>query len=228
MGRKMFLPERYVTEFSNVMNVYIPAGRSTAAAGNYMDVVTNSLSSQFNATYTAVTAPGAAYSFWGTLVQGNTITQAPIGYTNFAGLYLRYRVHSFRITVTVMPANSADVTAVVLAPLGNEEIPSAGAASVNTHVMMSQPSSVMKICTPFADPRENTVSIQHNCWDFLGQRKEQYLAQQPDVISGYPVVPLFAGLFLQQMNGSNNAAAIAVQITLEQVVELCDLNNPIN
>lgn len=224
----MFLPERYVTEFSNTMNVYIAAGRSTAAAGNYLDMVVNSLASQFNATYSAVAAPGPAYSFWGSLVQGNAITQAPIGYTNFVGLYTKYKVHKFRVSVTVQPSNSADITAVVLAPLGAEEIPSTGAGSVNTHVMESQPSAVSKIAVAFAPARENTVVIEHNCWDFLGMRKEQYLDQAPNAIGGYPATPMFAGLYLQQLNGSANAAALAVQITIQQVVELCDLVSPIN
>jgi hypothetical protein len=224
----MFLPERYVTEFSNTLNVYIAAGRSTAAAGNYMDMVVNTLNSQFNATYAATVAPGATYSFWGTLVQGNVISQAPIGYTNFAGLYTKFKVHKFRVVVTVQPANSADTSSVVLAPLGAEEIPSTGAGSVNTHVMESQPSAVSKICQAFTCPRENTLTIEHNCWDYLGMRKEQYLDQPPDAIGGYPATPIFAGLFLQQLNGTNNAAAVVVQITIQQVVELCDLVNPIN
>jgi len=229
MSRKMFLPERYITEFSNTLNVYQAAGRSTAAAGNYTDMVLNSIVYMFNPpSYPATLAPGPAYAFNAAVVQGNLITQGPIGYVNFVGLYTKYKVHKFRVAITVIPANSADCTSVTFAPLGAEEIPSAAAGSVNTHVMESQPNAVTKVVNAFSSPQQNTLVYEGFPWDFLGVRKEQYLDQAPDAISGFPATPVYGGLFLQQLMGSNNAAAIATQITITQVVELSDLVNPIN
>jgi len=229
MSRRMFLPERYVTEFSNTLNVFQTAGHATAAAGNYTSMVLNSIVYMFNPpTYPTTLVPGAAFAYNAAVVQGNLITQGPIGYVNFAGLYTKYKVHKFRVEIVVIPANSADAESVTFAPLGAEEIPSAAAGSVNTHVMESQPSAVTKIVNAFSSPSGNTLVFEGFPWDYLGVRKEQYLDQAPDAISGFPATPCYGGLFCQQIMGSNNAASIATQITITQIVELSDLVNPIN
>jgi len=228
MNRKMFLPERYVTTFTNSLNCYLAAGRSTAAAGNYTNFVLNSIVYQFNSGYPVTLAPGSTFAFNAALVQGCAITQGPIGYTNFAALYEKYKVHKFKITATVIPSNVADATSMTLLPIGAEQIPSAAAGSVNTRVFESQPSAVTKVCIPFGPPSANTVTIEGFPWDYLGVRKEQYLDEAPDAIGVFPATPCYGGLFLQQLMGSNNSTAISVHITIEQVVELCDLVNPIN
>jgi len=228
MSRKMFLPERYVTTFTNSLDCYLAATRSTAAAGNYTNFVLNSIVYQFNAAYPVTLAPGATFNFNGALVQGNSITQGPIGYTNFAAMYEKYKVHKFKISVTVIPANVADATSATLLPIGAEQIPSAAAGSVNTRVFESQPSAVSKMCIPFGPSQSNTLTIEGYPWDYLGVRKEQYLDEAPDPIGVFPATPCYGGLFLQQVMGSNNVAAIAIHIVIEQVVELSDLVNPIN
>lgn len=224
----MFLPERYVTEFTNTFNCYLAAGSATAAAGNYADIVVNSLAAQFNASYPMTLVPGAAYAFRGVPIQGNSIAQTPIGFTNFAGMYTKFKVMKFRVAVAVQPAQSGDTCAVVVAPLGAEEIPASGAGNVNTHVMESQPNAVSKVCSQYVAPRENTIVIEHFPWDILGMRKDQYIDQPSDVIGLFPALPCYAGIFLQQLNGANNGAALPIQVTISQVVELTDLINPIN
>jgi hypothetical protein len=224
----MFLPERYVTEFSNTFNCFIPAASATAAAGNYSDIVVNSLAAQFNATYPMTLTPGATYAFHGTAVQGNSIAQTPLGFTNFVGMYTKFKVMRFKVILTVQPAASSDTAVVVLSPLGAEEIPSTGAGSVNTHVMESQPNAVSKVVSWAVAPRENTLVIEHYPWDILGVRKDQYCDQSPDPIGLFPATPIYAGIFLQELNGTSNGSAIVVQCTIQQVVELCDLVQPIN
>lgn len=228
LGRKLFLPERFVTAFTNSLECYLPVSRSTAAAGNYTNFVLNSIVYSFNAAYPVTLAPGATYSFNGALVQGNSITQGPIGYTNFIAMYEKYKVHKFKVTVTVIPANVADATSATLLPIGAEQIPSAAAGSVNTRVFESQPSAVTKVLTPFLSGPSSTLVIEGYPWDYLGVRKEQYLDEAPDAIGVFPATPCYGGLFLQQLMGSNNVAQIAVRIQIEQIVELSDLVNPIN
>jgi hypothetical protein len=230
IGRKLYLPERYVTTFTNSLECYLSSTKSTATAGNYTNFVLNSIVYSFNAAYPVTLVPGATFAFNGNLVQGNTVTQGPIGYTNFVGLYEKYKVHKFRMTAVVIPANVADATSATLLPIGEEQIPSAAAGSVNTRVFEAQPSSVNKTCTPFCTgtPGSNTLVIEGYPWDYLGMRKEQYLDEAPDAIGVFPATPCYGGLFLQQLMGTANVAAISVRLTLEQVVELCDLVNPIN
>lgn len=230
LSRKMYLPERYVTTFTNTLNLYIPAGASTAAAGNYTDICVNTLSGQYNVSYPSTAAPGAAYAFHASTVQGDLIAQTPLGYVSFASMYTNYKVMRFKLSAMIQPTLSSDTTALVLFPIGNEEIPSSAAGSTNLKVMASQPNAVNKIAYAFSSSTVNTAVIEHNVWDIIGQRKEQYVDQSPTPISSLPnnTQIAFAGLFLQQLNGANNTGSIIVQLQLEQIVELSDLIQPLN
>lgn len=226
----MFLPERYVTTFTNTLNVYLPAGTSTAAAGNYTDICVNSLTGQYNVTYPTTSAPGAAYAFHGSLVQGDSVAQTPLGYVSFVSMYTNYKVLRFKLSAMVQPTLTSDAAALVLIPLGNEEIPSSAAGSTNLKIMSSQPNAVNKVAYAFSSAAANTIVLEHNVWDILGQRKEQYMDQSPTPIASLPGNSqiAFAGLFVQQLNGANNTGSIIVQLQLEQIVELSDLIQPLN
>lgn len=224
------MPERFTTTFSTTLNVYIPAGYATAAAGNYMDVCVNSVSSpfQFGCTYTATQAPAPTYAFHGSLVQGDVLGQVAMGYTAMASLYMQYKVHSFKLAVTAQPGAASDPMQLVVIPLGAEEIPSSSAGQVNSRVLSNQPNCVTKVCASGVPASLNTARVSHKVWDILGLRQQQYLDFPNALLSAIPSYPCYAGIFLQGINGSNNASPVTVQIVLEQVVELSDLIQPIN
>jgi len=222
----MFLPERYTTTLTNTLNGYIGTGYATAAAGNFCDFMVNSIASPFygGVSYPFTSGTGVySWGFHGSLVQGDVLSQASIGYQSLAGLYTNYKVHSYKVTVTVQPATAADPTVVSLIPIGGEEIPSTSAAQVDCRVMCSQPLSASKLCASGVPPSSNTLVIAHRVSDTLGLRQQQWLDMPPSALNATPTYPCYAGLFLQETNGSNNSAPISVMIVLEQVVEFSDL-----
>ncbi len=228
---KAVFPERYVTTFTNSINGYFPIGTLTAAAGNYMSILVNSAYSPFNsATYQMTSIPGPVYAFRSTLVQGDTLVQQAMGYGSMSALYTNYRVLSYRLKVTFMTQNVADSAELVLVPVGFEEIPSSSSAAVNLRVMASQPRSKTRVCETSVPSRENTVILEGTVWDLVGQRKQQWLDQPPTALTATPGAgsQAYLGIFLQELNGTNNVAVCTIAIELQQTVEFTDLLNPIN
>lgn len=223
-------PERYTTTLVNSINGYFPVGTLTAAAGNYMSILVNAVSTPFNsATYQMTSAPGVAYAFHASLVQGSSIGNLPMGYSALAALYVNYKVLSYSLKVTFMPQNVADTTEMVVLPVGLEEIPFSAAASVNLRVMASQPRSVTRVCEVSVPGESNTVRLSQKMHHLVGQRAQQYLDLPPTAIGSNPSAGSQAnvGIFLQQVNGANNATVATIAIELIQVVEFTDYLNPI-
>jgi hypothetical protein len=226
---KAVFPERYVTTFTNSINAYFPIGYMTASAGNYFSVLVNSANSPYNsATYVMTAAPGPTFSARATLVQGAVLSQQAMGYSQMAALYTNYRVISYSLKVTVMPQNVGDVTEVVVVPLGFEEIPSSSAAAVNLRVMASQPRSITRVCETSVPAASNTLTLRQTCWDLVGQRKSQWMDYPPTPVTSYPANQAYVGVFLQQLNGANNVAAVTMSLQLQQTIEFTDFLNPIS
>lgn len=229
-SQKAVFPERYVTSITNSINCYFPAGFLTAAAGNYASILVNGLGSPYNsATYQLTTAPGPAYAFHASLVQGNTLAQAGMGYSALAALYVNYKVLSYTLKATFMPQNVGDTTEMVLVPVGLEEIPFSAAASVDLRVMAAQPRSVARVCEVSVPAIANTLRLSQDMYHLTGQRKSQYLDLPPIAVGSNPAPgsQAYVGIFLQQLNGANSGAVCTLALELTQVVEFTDFLNPI-
>lgn len=213
------------------MDCYLAIGASTAGAGNYASIYANSLVSPFQTpTYPLTLAPGVAYAFNASLVNGNTIGQTAIGYNTIAVAYTNYKVLHYRIRVTVQPSASSDTTHLVVFPIGQEEIPSATGAFVNTRVLSSQPYARSRICAYGAETGSNSITFSSDVADSLEIRRSAWLDYLPTAVANQPAAGYrcFLGVFLQQLDGAANVAQIPVRIELDQVVEFTDLINPIS
>jgi hypothetical protein len=195
-----------------------------------MSIIATSFFSPFaTSTYSLTLAPGPTYAMNGALVQGCTIGQQAMGQGALAALYTNFKVMSYRVTATFMPQNVADTSAMVLLPVGLEEIPSTSAAAVDLRVLSSQPRAQTRICETTTAARENTLSFAQDSWDLVGVRKPQWLDFPNAACTGYPQQPQigYVAIYLQQLNGANNAALCTLRVTIDQVVEFTDLLNPI-
>lgn len=195
-----------------------------------MSVLVNGLGSPYNsATYQMTTAPGVAYAFHASLVQGDTLAQTAMGYSALAALYVNYKVLSYSLKVTFMPQNVSDTTEMVVLPVGLEEIPFSAAASVNLRVMAAQPRSKSRVCEVSVPAVANTVVLSQEMHNLVGQRRQQYLDLPPIPVGNNPAAgsQAYVGIFLQQVNGSNSVAVCTIAIELTQVVEFTDYLNPI-
>ncbi len=210
------------------MNVYVNAAHSTAAAGNYASIGVNALTAYSASNYTLLTAAAQPYSFHGNLVQGASLTQAPMGYGSLSALYTNYRVLSYTIKVTITPQVVSDILEFVVIPMGFEELPSSSAAAINLRVLASQPRARSRVCEASCPAKDNTITLSGTLWDLVGQRREQWMDQAPTAVTSSPNPLAFVGIFMQQLNGSNNSQTINVRIELVQTVEFTDLLNPIN
>jgi len=221
-------PERYVTTLSSVLNCYWAPARLTAAAGNYFSLPISNVVTPFNGPLGITLAPGATYASNASLVQGCSVTQNYMGYSSIATLYTNYKVMSYRVKLTAIPQNVQDTLELVILPVGFEEIPSTSAGSVNTRVLAAQPFCKTNVCEATVAAKYNSVTLVGNCWNMAGQRKEMYIDQPPTAVGAGPAAPLFVGVFLQQVNGTNNVATVTMAIEIEVLVEFTDLLNPIN
>lgn len=222
------LPDRVEVSMVTCMDAYWVAGRMTAAAGNYFSVLVNSIVSPFSTPTLYMTAPTTTYSFASNaqLVQGFVITNNPLGYNTISPVYQNYRVMKYELEITVTPATGTDVLRLVTMPLGQEEIPSATAGSTNLRVLEEQPYALAKTCssgTAAGPGANNTLRLSGAPYKDLGLTREQYLASgNQTLISAQPnnTIADYAGVFCQQLNGSNNASPVTVQCKLTQVVIL--------
>lgn len=223
------LPDRLNTVFESTGSFYIPAGNMAAAAGNYMNMVANSIYQPFQGGYPVTTAVNA-YSMHGAWAQGYTGLQNPIGYNGIANLYSLYKVKKVIVEFCIQPQSSGDTTQAVAFPIGSEAIPSAAAGSVNLQVMLGQPRNKTVVAAAGATAKYQTIRIQEFIHDILGRRKAQWNDEASTAIGSQPVAAdqAFVGLFLQSLDGATNASPVVVSVRMWQHVELTDLIQQIN
>jgi len=208
-----YFPERVITSMSNTFDAYFPAGTMTAAAGNYFDLIVNAMAPMSGISYPITAVPGAAYLAHANLLPGCTVSQTPIGYGNLASIYQYYRVRKYILEVSVVPQNASDTTRVVVLPLGSDEIPAAGAGSVNLRVMESQPYALAKTFASGVTPPGGNViqAIGYPNRD-LGRTMAEYMALPQTLSSVGPAsgTGSIYGVYLQQLNGSNNSGVVTL------------------
>lgn len=217
------LPERYITTLESSLQFYLGAANLDQTNGNWTDICVNSIYAPFNTTY-PVTAVASLYSMNGTLVQGYNIADRPIGYSQMANTYERYKVLGYRLKISLMTSTNSDVLEMCATPLGSDEIIAGGvAANVNMRVMKGQPKAKSRLCH---NGGPNNIIIQKGAiYELLGFKKSQWENMPSALTTGNPDNPAYVGLYLQSSTGSTNNQPIGVTITLYQIVEFSDINN---
>lgn len=235
LGSNTVLPERLENSVVTTMDMYYPAGRLTAAAGNYFAVMVNSIASPFNVPTFTATLTTASYSFanYANLIQGNSITDSPMGYSTMGGLYTKYAVLRYRLEVTAIPGSTTDAARMVVLPIGNEEIPSTGASSVNLRVLEEQPfalATTVASATDVGPASGNTLVLSGCPYKDLGVDRSTYLSDATVSMNSQPATAYrsYAGIFLQELNGSNSTVAFSLQVKLTQIVQWSDLIQQVN
>ena len=223
------LPDRLDTVFESTGAFFVPISNMSATAGNYMNIMVNSIYQPFQGGYPVATSANA-YSMHGTWVQGYAGSQNPIGYNGIANLYSLYKVKKVVVQVTVQPQNSADTLQAVLFPIGSEAIPTAAAGGVNLQVMLGQPRNKTQICANGTSAKFQTLTLRESIHDILGRRKQQWMDEAGTAIGSQPPAAdqAFAGLFLQALDGGSNVSQICVTIRMWQYTELTDLIQQVN
>jgi len=226
LKNKLVFAERYCTWVENSIQGYVTFD---AAAGNYTNVNVSSLVTPFNTTYT-LTATGSTYSWSGLLQQGNSTNNNPMGYTQLASLYTKYKVLRYVVEMTLHPQVSTDSALLIGFPTGTEEIPSASAANVNTLVFSGQSQNRQRWVSNASDITKNKVTIRGTIAENLGKREAQWKDLQSTDMASMTTGDnaAYVAFFAQIAGGSNGTAATAVQIKLKQYVELTDINAQIN
>jgi hypothetical protein len=221
------MPARLRRTLRTTLSFYVPAGNSTAAAGNYTNMCVNTLYTPFNAGYPVNTAANT-YSMHGSYVQGFSATSEPAGYTIFQTLYTLYKVMRYKITVRPQCATAADQFGVVLLPQSNEAIPSASAGYMNLLVLQSQPRA--KYADVINGAKQTSLVHSEGVHITLGKRAEQWMNIDSVPFNSAPTTAdlAYCGLFFQPLNGSANQAVITCTIILEQEVEFSGLVAQIN
>lgn len=238
MSRSMSMhpafPDRVETTVCTCMDAYYPIGRLTAAAGNYFTILANSVSAPFASSTFVMTTGTASYTFGNNslLIQGFVIGNSPMGLTEYQVLYNFYKVKRYRIEICVVPASQSDSLRLVAIPLGADEIPSAAAANVNLRVLEAQPKAkAMTISSSVASGPgpDNTLILANTCWQDVGKTQAEYMGTDDvRVITATPVGQQdFVGVFLQELNGTNNTSVVSIQVKLVQEVIFYDLINQI-
>lgn len=218
----MYLPERLVNTMTNTFDAYFPAGTMTAAAGNYFDLIVNAMAPMSGISYPITAVPGATYAAHANLTQGCTISQTPIGYANLAASFRYYRVRKYVLEIVVIPQSAADTTRVVVFPVGSDEVPAAGAGSVDLRVFESQPYALAKtFASGVTPPGGNIITVVGRPNQDLGRTMAEYMALAPTLATSGPATGTSSvyGVFLQQLNGANNASPVTLQLKLMQEVE---------
>lgn len=223
------LPDRLTTVLESSGSFYVPASNMAAAAGNYMNIVANSIYQPFQGGYPVNTAVNT-YSMHGSWVQGYTGTQNPIGYTGVAALYSLYKVKRVKLQVTCQTQAGGDTTQLVVFPIGSEAIPSAAAGSTNLQVMLGQPHNKTVVCASGSSAKTNTVYFDMLVHDILGRRKAQWEDVDGTAIGSQPpaVDQAFFGVFAQILDGATNGSPVVFSVRMWQYVELTDLIQQIN
>jgi len=99
-NRFQILPDRLKTVLESSYQWYVPATNMSAAAGNYTNIMINSIYQPFNAGYPVNTGVNT-YSMHGSPTQGYSGVQNPIGYNQLAALYTLYKVIRLRLRLYV-------------------------------------------------------------------------------------------------------------------------------
>lgn len=217
------LPERYITTLESSLQFYLGAANLDQTNGNWTDICVNSIYAPFNTTY-PVTAVASLYSMNGTLVQGYNIADRPIGYSQMANTYERYKVLGYKLKVSLMTSTNSDVLEMAVTPLGSDEIIANGvAANVNMRVMKGQPKAKSRLCH---NGGPNNIIIQKgSVYELLGFKKSQWENMPSTLCAATPDNPAYVGLYLQSSTGSTNNQPIGVTVTMYQIVEFSDINN---
>ena len=219
------LPDRVVTCLTNTLDMYWTVGAMTAAAGNYADIMVNSLTPWTNCTYPVTDFPAPTYAFAAVPIQGASGVQTPMGYTFYATNYTNYRVLRYTLEITATSQNTGDTFRIVAFPMGEEEIPSAAAGNVNLKVLESQPYAKAKnITSGVAPPGGPILQLKGTPYNDLGKTRDQYLGEPDTLVSGVPAAGVrdFVGVFCQQLNGANNTSVCTVQFKLMQEIMFYD------
>jgi len=179
-----------------------------------------------------VSAPGPTYSFNGGLVQGCNIADSPLGFTQIANLYQQYVVLGYKFSITGIPSTVTDTFRMVVLPLGVEQIPSSGAASVDLRVMESQPRAKAVTCSSgvAASGGGQKIVVTGKPHIDLGMKEVDYESEVWPITGG-PARSQFTdymGVFVQQLNGATNTQALMFSIEVSQIVKFSDLTQFIN
>lgn len=205
----------------------------TAAAGNYFSIMVNSVINPFYTTQNLTnTTATYSYSNYGTLVQGTSSTQSPIGYSSIAQLYTNYRVVKYRLEITANAATAADIFRVVASALGQEEQPSTAAGSMNLRVLEGQPFSKAMTVSSAAGMTNgtNTIVLEGYPYQDMGKTKADYMGEASTPVGSFPDASIrdYVGVFSQPLTGTNNAGICSMQLKLIQDVVFYDLVNQVN
>jgi hypothetical protein len=222
-------PESVISTLTSVQSFSIPTANATAANGNYMSIMVNSIYTPFNTNY-AFTSSALPYSMRGVSVQGGGAGQNPVGYGNLAALYENYVVLGYSVRVTAVPTLGTDILRQVVVPLGNQEIVNPASGLVNLKIYESQPGAKALTCNSGSTPSGIGVTVlKGNCAKDMGMDRSQYTSRVWSV-GGPPTVAQYTdyvGIFLQELNGTNNTQPVVVTIHLSQIVKFMDLVNPV-
>jgi len=197
----------------------------TAAAGNYANIMVNSLTPWTNVTYPVTDFPAPTYAFAALPIQGASGVQTPIGFQYYGANYTNYRVVRYNLEVTATSQNTGDTFRIVVFPLGEEEIPSAAAANVNLKVLESQPYAKAKnITSGVAPPGGAVIQLKGTPFNDLGKSYSQYMGEPDTLMSTFPAAGVrdFVGVFCQQLNGANNTSVCTIQFKLMQEIMFYD------
>lgn len=222
-----YFPESLVTTVSLTMPWYIPAGNSTLAHGSYTNVMVNSIAAPFNQSYPI--GAGGTYGWNGITFQGSAVTDNFVGIEQIKPLYNNCIIESYVLECSFQPTSVADPFRVVVVPLGQEQIPSAGAGYVGLKTFESQPGAKAKTIMTGTSVDSNTITIRGKCSQDLGQTWGQYNSQFSSLTAApsSTVFRDYAGIFLQMMNGQANITALSGSFRLSVVVRFTDLVNPL-
>ena len=230
-----FLPNRIECVMCTVGDFYYPVASMTAAAGNFFNIAPNSRTPLQGNTYQITTGTGTAtYANNASVAQGTAIANTPIGWTQYSTLYNNYRVKKYRVEITFLPQNVSDSVRLIVFPLGGESIPSATAGNVNTRVFEAQPGAKAITCavsTAASPSMCNTIVYYGDCAKDLGKTMVDYMGLADTASSAAPATGGtvdYLGVFLQQLNGSNNASVCSLQIKITQDIVWYDLVQEIN
>jgi len=235
MTRHVGFSARFITTVASELNVFIPTGSATYQYGNYFSVATNNIYTPFsNSPYTPTTGSGTyLYGFSASTVQGNTVSDQPLWYSELGQIYQSYKVLRYKLKVCCRSTSTTDVFEIVLFPLANEFIPSSSQSNVNTRVLSAQPFAKHKTCAYSGSARYDCVALSQPVHLALNIRESAWLdfpatpmTQAPGTDGGQGISS-YAGFFLQMLAGVANTGPITISIELLQEVEFTDINSPV-
>lgn len=217
-----FFPDKVQTNLCTIMDGRWLAGQLTSTAGNYCNIMVNSIVSPFTTPlYTFVAAPNVAfpntaYYFNCAPIQGFNINQNPIGWQTFNGLYEYYKVVSYTVEVTMVVQAQGDSARLVVFNGGSSNIPSDAASSVNLRTMESQPFAKATTISAGVDggpSSTNTLIYSGSVPKDLGKTYAAWMATDDVRVTSNPSNVTerdYVGIYVQEVNGSSNANSASI------------------